>query len=99
MDLILDELQKNNVKIGMKTRSHHINCMIERYKWEYEHMLAYVNHDNISRVFTEINFFNFGRAMAYLSIVYLQKEREAARLVATPLEDIDSVQDPREFFP
>jgi hypothetical protein len=57
-------------------------------------MLAYVNRDNISRVFTEIHVINFGRAMAYLSIVYLLKESEdvtpeAVRLVATPLKDID----------
>jgi energy-converting hydrogenase Eha subunit H len=62
-----------------------------RYEQEYGHMVAYVNCDNISKVFTEINVINFGRAMAYLSIVYLLKEseevtREGVRLVATPFD-------------
>ena len=94
MDWILDELRKNNIDIDMKTLSHHINYLIERHYREYGHMVAYVNRDNISQVFTETNVINFGRAMAYLSIVYLLKEseevtREAVRLVATPLKNID----------
>ncbi len=99
MDWILDELRKNNMEINMKTLSHHINYLIERHDLEYGHMLPYVNRDNISKVFTEINVINFGRAMAYLSIVYLSivyllKEseevtRDAVRLVATPMKNID----------
>jgi hypothetical protein len=78
----------------MKTLSHHINYLIEHHDQEYGHMVAYVNRDNISKVFTEINVINFGRAMAYLSIVYLLGEseemtRETVRLVATPLKNID----------
>ena len=46
----------------------------------------------IYQVFTEINVIDFGRAMAYLSIVYLLKEseevtRDAVRLVATPMKN------------
>jgi hypothetical protein len=94
MDWILDELQKNNVEIDMKTLSYHINYLIERHNWEYGHMLSYVNRDNIPKVFTEISVINFGRAMAYLLIVYLLKEseevtRDAVRLVATPMKNID----------
>ena len=78
----------------MKILSHHINYLIERHDQEYGHMVAFVNRDNISQVFTEINVINFGRAMAYLSIVYLLKEseevtRDAVRLVATPMKNID----------
>ncbi len=94
MDWILDELRKNNVEINMKILLHHINYLIERHDLEYGHMLPYVNRDNISKVFTEINVINFGRAMAYLSLVYLLKEseevtRDAVRLVATPMKNID----------
>ena len=89
MDWILDELRKNNIEIDMKTLSHHINYLIKHHDQEYRH-----NCDNISKVFTEINVINFGRAMAYLSIVYLLGEseemtRETVRLVATPLKNID----------
>ncbi len=68
--------------------------MIEHHDWEYGHMVAYVNRDNIPQAFTEINVINFGRAIAYLSIVHLLKEseevtRDAVRLVATPLKNID----------
>ncbi len=94
MDWILDELRKNNIDIDMKTLSHHINYLIKRHDWEYGHMVAFVNRDNISQVFTEINVINFGRAMAYLSIVYLLKESEevtcaAVHLVAMPMKNID----------
>ncbi len=76
MDWILDELRKNNIDIDMTTLLHHINYLIERHDREYGHMVPYVNCDNISQVFTETNVINFGRAMAYLSIVYLLKESE-----------------------
>ena len=48
MDWILDELRKNNIDIDMKTLSHHINYLIKRHDWEYAHMVAFVNRDNIS---------------------------------------------------
>ena len=60
----------------MKTLSYHINYLIEHHDWEYGDMVPYVNRDNIPKVFTEICVINFGRAMAYLSIVYLLKESE-----------------------
>ncbi len=78
----------------MKTLSYHINYLIERHDWEYGHMVPYVNRDNIPKVFTEISIINFGRTMAYLSIVYLLKESEevtydAVCLVAMPMKNID----------
>ena len=94
MDLILDELQRNNVEIDMSTLSHHINYLIERHEWAYGNMVRQVNRENISEVFSQIKVVNFGRAMAYLSIVYLMNEseeftREAVRLVALPMKSFD----------
>ncbi len=95
MDLILDELQRNNVEIDMSTLSHHINYLIERHKRAYGNMVRQVNRENIFReVFFQIKVVNFGHAMAYLSIVYLMNEseeftREAVRLVDLPMKSFD----------
>ena len=50
--------------------------------------------DEISIVFAETEVNNFGRAMAYLTLVYVldipeNAMREAVRLVATVLKDMD----------
>ena len=31
MEIILDELQKNNVDIDMRTLSHHVNYLLEKH--------------------------------------------------------------------
>ncbi len=51
MDLILDELQRNNVEIDMSTVLHHINYLIERHEWAYGNMVRQANRENISEFF------------------------------------------------
>lgn len=94
MEFILDELQKNNVNMNMRTLSYHINCMLERYGWLYEQMVARVGVDELSSVFNEMNADNFGRVMAYLTLVYEMKEsedvtRRAVQLAAMVLRDMN----------
>ena len=94
MEVILDELQKNGVTIGIKTLSYYIKYFTEQHEGAYENMRRQVNRENISEIFYQIKVVNFGRAMAYLSLVYLMNEseevtREAVRLVATPMKSFD----------
>ena len=94
MDLILDELQKNNVDIGIKTLSYYIKYLIEQHEGAYGNMVRQVNRENISEVFYQIKVVNFGRAMAYLSLIYLMNEseevtRKAVRLVVPPMKSFD----------
>ena len=94
MEVILNELQKNGVDIDMITLSHHINCLLERHEALYNQMILNVNPNEIHIVFNTINVTNFGRAMAYLTLVYLihaseDTTRRAVRLVAAPLKRFD----------
>ena len=68
--------------------------MIQRYDRVYNYVMVHMNRNNISEIFVRVNVNNFGRAMAYLAIVYLMNEseevmREAVHLVIAPLRNID----------
>ena len=84
MEVILDELKKNYIYIDMKTLSHHINYFLEHYTF------VSGEHCKISRF--RVN--NFGRAMSYLTFVYMVNApeeviRDATRLVTIVLKTID----------
>ena len=94
MEVILDELRENGVDIDMRTLSHHINYLLEGHKATYNQMVVNVNPNEMHVVFNTINVTNFGRAMAYLTLVYFMHAsedttRRAVRLVAAPLRSFD----------
>ena len=94
MEVILDKLRKNNVDIDMKTLFCHISYFLKQHETSYNQMAARINPDEISIVFAETEVNNFGRAMAYLTLVYVLEipenaMREAVRLVTTVLKDMD----------
>ena len=94
MDVVLDELRKNNVDINMTTVSYHMHQCLEQYKTMYEEMATRVEAVDLPDIFNDMNVNNFGRAMAYLTLVYVLKGSEnvtceAVRLVATVLKDMD----------
>ena len=94
MEVVLDELRKNNVDIDMTTVSYHMHQCLEQYKTMYEEMATRVEPVDLPDIFNDMIVNNFGRAMAYLTLVYVLKgsenvTREAVRLVATVLKDID----------
>ena len=94
MEVVLDELRKNNVDIDMTMVSYHMHQCLEQYKTMYEEMATHVEAVDLPDIFNDMNVNNFGRAMAYLTLVYVLKgsenvTREAVRLVATVLKDMD----------
>ena len=95
MELILGELQKNNVDIDMRTLSYHTSYLLTKHhEMTYNKMVARVKADELSIIFSEMNVSNFGRAMAFLTYVYVLKgsedvTRRAVRLVAVVLKDMD----------
>ena len=94
MDVVLDALRKNNVDIDMTTVSYHMHQCLEQYKTMYEEMATRVEAVDLPDIFNDMNVNNFGRTMAYLTLVYVLKgsenvTREAVRLVATVLKDMD----------
>ncbi len=94
MEVILDALQKNDVEIDMRTLSYHTNHLINHQGRLYDHLVTCVNGHDLSYIFDKMNVNNFGRAMTYLTMVYMLKEsedvtREAVRLVVEPLRNMD----------
>ena len=94
MEVILNELQKNGVDIDMRTLSHHVNGLLDRHESLYNQMILKINPNEMQAVFNTTNVTNFGRAMAYLTLVYLihaseDTTRRAVRLVAAPLKRFD----------
>ena len=101
MDVILDELRKNNVGIDMTTLSYHIHQCLEQYKTMFEKMI--ILPLDLPEIFEEMDVNSFGRAMAYLTLVYLMNipedaKREAVRLVATVLRDVNVTRVEKSFF-
>ena len=92
MEVILDELRKNDVDIDMAVLSNHIHQCLEQYKTMYEQMA--ILPVSVLEIFEEMNVNNFGRAVAFLTYVYVLKGSEdvtrcAVRLVAVVLKDMD----------
>ena len=77
-------MQNGDVDIDMRTLSYHIQQCLEQYKTMYEKMA--ILPVDLVETFNEINVNNFGRAVAYLTLVYLKnipenEIREAVHLV------------------
>ena len=103
MEVILDELQKNNVDIDMRTLSHHVNYLLDKHGDIYQSIVS--RCPDLVTIFYEIDVVNFGRAMAYLTLVYLTKvsgdeARVAIQLVAKRLRsfDFDKFKIEESFF-
>jgi hypothetical protein len=94
MEVILDELHEQGIDIDMKTLSHTINGLLEKHRPLYDQMIMNINHNEIRDVFNEIIVNSYGRAMAYLTLVYLMNtseeiKRKAVRLVTVPLRGLN----------
>ena len=79
----------------MRALSDCINDILDRHEEVYKEMVARLGPQELQNVFTEMNVNNFGRAMAYLTLVYLMNipedaKCEAVRLAAVILKDIDT---------
>ena len=95
----MDELRKNNVDMDMAILLHQINYVLVAMgsctaRW----LSAWV-----PSVFSEMKVNSFGRAMAYLTLVYLMNipedvKREAVCLVAPVLGNVDVARVEESFF-
>ena len=85
----MDELRKNNVDIDMAVLSYHIHQCLKQYKTIYEQMA--ILPVSMVEIFEEMNVNNLGRAVAFLTYVYVLKDvtRRAVRLLAMVLIDMD----------
>ena len=98
MEVIADELRKNNVNIDKKILTNHINDVLDRHKELYDEMVARLRHDELSDIFLKMNVNNLGRAITYLTLVFRMNipedaRREAVRLTTGVLRGIGVVRE------
>ena len=100
MEVIQDELQKNNVRIDIETLTEHIEYILNNYKDSYTHAVDRLTREEmVLDVFHEMDVNSLGRAMSYLTLVYrtshMIKEdtvRQAVRLVAPVIRNTGRVE-------
>ena len=94
MEVIVDELQKNGIRIDMSSLNIHVNRIHGMYKAIYDEATSRLKADQLIDVFHENCFNTVARVMAYLTLIRcmnLPKEedvRKAVRLVVPSLKNI-----------
>ena len=100
MEVIVDELQKNNVRIDIETLTEHMGYILENYRDSYTQAVERLSREELLLdVFHEMDVNSLGRAMAYLTLIYrtshIIKEdtvRQAVRLVAPVIRNTGRVE-------
>ena len=100
MDIAWDKLKSNNIEIDKETLSFHINTCLREHEEIYGTAINRIDRDNLSTnlcdIYEEMNPNNFGRLIAYLTLVYkiadsYEEEivREAVQRTVENLKHID----------
>ena len=100
MEVIQDELQKNDVCINIEMLTEHIEYILNNYRDSYNDSIGRLTREElVLDVFHEMNVNSLGRAMAYLTLVYrmshMIKEdtvRQAVRLAAPVIRNTGRVE-------
>ena len=100
MEVIVDELKKNNVNIDVETLTEHIQYILNNYRDRFNESVERLTREELLLdVFHEMNVNTLGRTMAYLTLVYrlspIIKEdtiRQAVRLAAPLIRNVGRVE-------
>ena len=100
MEVIVDELRKNNVNIDVETLSEHIQYILDNYRDCYNDSVERLTREELLLdVFHEMNVNSLGRTMAYLTLVYRMRHiikedtvRQAVRLAAPLIRNVGRVE-------
>ena len=100
MDVIHDELKKNNVRTDIETLTEHIEHIFTNYRDCFNQSVERLTREEmVLDVFHEMNVNSVGRAMSYLTLIYrmshIIKEdtvRQAVRLAAPVLRNTGRVE-------
>ena len=100
MEVIVDELQKNNVRIDIETLTEHIEYILNNYRDSYCQAVDRLTREELLLdVFHEMDVNSLGRAMSYLTLIYrtshMIKEdtvRQAVRLAAPVIRNTGRVE-------
>ena len=72
IEIIYDELKRNQIHIDQRTLASHINTILDQNK----DMYSQIHVSDFEQLYREMNITNFGRIIAYLAYVYKQTEHE-----------------------
>ena len=100
MEVIVDELRKNNVNIDVETLTEHIQYILNNYRDRFNESVERLTREELLLdIFHEMNVNSLGRTMAYLTLVYrlspIIKEdtvRQAVRLAAPLIRNVGRVE-------
>ena len=70
MDIIWEELKRNNIDIDKDMLSFYISKCLDEQRGMYDSLNAQLSPKCFQPVFEEMNVNNFGRIIAYLAFVY-----------------------------
>ena len=94
MEVIQDELQKNDVRIDMTLLNIHVNRILVIYKSMYDEAASRLKSNQLVDVFHENCFNTVGRVMAYLTLIRCmnltgeEDVRKVVRLMVPSLRNI-----------
>ena len=94
MDVIADELRKNDVRVDITILSSHIHYILDIQQDMYNEVINRINSTHLLNIFNEININSVGCVTAYLALVSRMNisdedtVREAVRLVVPVLRNI-----------
>ena len=92
MEVIADELQKNNVRIDMLNT--HVNRILGMYKAIYDEATSRLKADQLVDVFHENSFNTVARVMAYLTLIRcmnLSREEDVRKLVRLAVPSLKNI--------
>ena len=95
--------KKNGVDVDVQILSQHINYVLTHHGQLYDKIAERLDSDGLLNVFGEMNVNSFGRAMAYLTLIYFMDipedvKREAVHLVVPVLRDVGVTRVEEGFF-
>ena len=94
MEVIVDELQKNGIRIDMTLSSIHVNRILGMYKAMYDEATSRLKADQLVDVFHENCFHTVARVMAYLTLIRcmnLPKEEDVRKLVRLVVPSLKNI--------
>ena len=94
MEVIVDELQKNGIRIDMALLNIHVNRILCMYKAMYGEATSRLKADQLVDVFHENCFHTVARVMAYLTLIRcmnLPKEEDVRKLVRVVVPSLKNI--------
>ncbi len=101
MDVIVDELRKNDININKTTLSYFINKLYYRYQNVYSGFLNELSYEDLFIVWEKTHPETFGHVMAFLTTVHFQnlsdkQKRNVVQITVPILKNIDLSEYRRE---